>query len=61
MTEDKNGTEIEIQKKLVEIIERTKTQNEILKKLLETFDKKESHLNKLKQNNNNQNSTKWKK
>jgi len=48
MTEDKNGTEIEIQKKLVEIIERTKTQNEILEKLLETLNKKESHISKLK-------------
>ena len=48
MTEDKNGKEIDIQKKLVEIIERTKTQNEILKKLLETINEKESYISKLK-------------
>jgi len=48
MTEKIISTEKEIEKKLVEIIERTKAQNEILKKLLETLNKKESYISKLK-------------
>jgi len=45
----------DIQKKLLEIIERTKAQNEVLKKLLQAMTKEVIDINKLKQFNNNQN------
>ncbi len=48
----------DIQKNLLEIIERTKAQNEVLKKLLEAMTKQEGDIDKLKQFNSNQNFTK---
>ncbi len=48
MTEIKNGTDIEIQNKLVEIIQRTKVQNEVLEKLLKAIRMKESETKRLK-------------